>query len=270
MRLLSWDTVLGIFIGVGLFVYAVASTTSNSAIFLSLSSFTMVIGGTFAATMISYQARYVLKTLKALWFILVPYKVSASTIFADIGVLLEWSKLVKEKGISVLDEQVEKAKENNLDPFIEYALTLITSGYKGEELRELLDEFLENLYHRDQVQTNILKNMAAVAPAFGMVGTLVGLIVMLDNLQSDAGALGKGLSLALVTTLYGVMSAQLLFKPAALKNDQKNSIARYRNIVMSEGFVLLSLRADPLKIQDKINSFLDPAAHFNILKDEQP
>ncbi len=147
----------------------------------------MVIGGTFAATMISYQARYVLKTLKALWFILVPYKVSASTIFADIGLLLEWSKQVKEKGNSVLDEQVEKAKENNLDPFIEYALTLITSGYKGEELRELLDEFLENLYHRDQVQTNILKNMSAVAPAFGMVGTLVGLIVMLDNLQSDAG-----------------------------------------------------------------------------------
>lgn len=268
MRLLSWDTIFGIAIGFGLFIYAIDSTTDNSIIFISVSSLAMVVGGTFAATMISFQARYVIKSLKALFVILLPYKANAKSIFGDVGILLEWSKEVKQKGLPILDEKlVELQEDKNSDTFFTYALTMVTSGYKGAELQDLLEEYLENVYSREQVQTNILKNMAAVAPSFGMVGTLVGLIIMLDNLQADAGSLGKGLSLALVTTLYGVVAANLVFKPAALKTDQKNSIERYRNVILTEGFVLLSLKADPIKLQDKMNSFLDSSLHFDILND---
>ena len=100
--------------------------------------------------------------------------------------------------------------------FTKYGLGLLSSGYKGEELRELLFEFTETMYDRAQVQVGVLKTMASFAPAFGMIGTLVGLIIMLDNLKADAGQLGQGLALALITTLYGVITANLIFKPAAL------------------------------------------------------
>lgn len=262
---ISWDTTFGIFAGFGLFAFAVWSSTDNAMVFWSVASLSMVIGGTIAATMISYQAAYVMKTVKALFGILVPTNVSASSLFADVGRLLEWSQDVRQKGPAVLDEQLENAEANKLDSFTKYGLGLLSSGYKSDELRLLLFEFTETMYDRAQVQVGVLKTMAQFAPAFGMIGTLVGLVIMLDNLKADISQLGAGLALALITTLYGVIAANLIFKPAALKTDQKNNVIRFRNTLLSEGFVMLSEKHDPLKMQDRLNSFLDPGIHFDLL-----
>lgn len=264
MRFLSWETIIGFGAGVGLFAYAIFSSTNNAIMFWSISSLAMVLGGTLAAAMISYQARYVMRTLKAMFGILVPTQVSPHSLFSDVGKLLEWSKEVKQHGPAILDDKLENGGKG-MDVFTKYGLTLLTTGYKGEELRELLMEFCETLYDRSQVQVGVLKTMASYAPAFGMIGTLVGLVIMLDNIGSDVSALGKGLALALITTLYGVVLANLFFKPAALKTDQKNNVQRFRNTLLLEGFVMLSTKTDPLKMQDKLNSFLDPAIHFDLL-----
>lgn len=262
---ISWDTTFGILAGFGLFAFAVWSSTDNTLIFWSVASLSMVIGGTISATMISYQAAYVMKTVKALFSILMPTTVSAGSLFADVGRLLEWSQDVRQKGPAVLDEQLENADTNGLDDFTRYGLTLLSSGYKSDELRLLLVEFTETMYDRAQVQVGVLKTMAQYAPAFGMIGTLVGLVIMLDNLKADVSQLGQGLALALITTLYGVIAANLVFKPAALKTDQKNNVIRFRNTLLSEGFVMLSEKYDPLKMQDRLNSFLDPGIHFDLL-----
>ncbi len=264
MRFISWDTVIGILSGVGLFVYAIYASTENTLIFWSVASLSMVIGGTFAAIMISYQARYVLRTLKAMLGILIPTSVNPQTLFADVGRLLEWSQEVKKQGPAVLDEKLENAGKD-IDEFTHYGLTLLTTGYKGDELRELLTDFIENSHERSQVQVGVLRTMAAFAPSFGMIGTLVGLVIMLDNLKADVSQLGKGLALALITTLYGVLAANMMFKPAALKTDQKNNMIRFRNTLLLEGFVMLSEKTDPLKMQDRLNSFLDPHMHFDLL-----
>ncbi|MDH5545873.1 MAG: MotA/TolQ/ExbB proton channel family protein [Gammaproteobacteria bacterium] len=262
---ISWDTVFGILAGFGLFVFAVWTSTDNALVFWSVASLSMVIGGTFAATLISYQSAYVMKTIKALFGILIPTRVSAGSLFADVGRLLEWSRDVREKGPAILDDQLENAAANKLDKFTVHGLNMLSSGYKGEELRELLMELTETMFDRSQVQVGVLKTMAQFAPAFGMIGTLVGLVIMLDNLKADVSQLGQGLALALITTLYGVIAANLVFKPAALKTDQKNNVMRFRNTLLSEGFVMLSEKVDPLKMQDKLNSFLDPAVHFDLL-----
>ena len=267
MRFISWDTLIGILAGFGLFAYAVITSTDNAAIFLSVASLSMVIGGTISATMISYQAKYVLRTIKALFGILIPHRTSTGSLFHDVGMLLEWSKDVRKMGPAILDEQLQNAEANKLDAFTIHGLTLLSSGYKGEELEALLLEFVETMFDRAMVQVGVLKTMAAFAPAFGMIGTLVGLVIMLDNLKADAGSLGQGLALALITTLYGVIAANLLFKPAALKTEQKNHVIRFRNNLLMEGFVMLSLKTEPLKMQDKLNSFLDPAIHFDLLSE---
>lgn len=260
----SWDTLIGIVAGFGLFAYAIFSSTDNGMIFWSVASLSMVIGGTFAAVTISYHARYVILTIKALGGVLLPLQVSPGTLFSDVRRLLEWSQEVKQHGPAVLDDKLETADEN-MDVFIKYGLTLISSGYKGDELRLLLTEFTETIFDRAQVQVGVLRTMASYAPAFGMIGTLVGLVIMLDNLQGDISSLGQGLALALITTLYGVLAANLVFKPAALKTDQKNNVKRFRNTLLTEGFVLLSLRTEPLRMQDRLNSFLDPRLHFDLL-----
>lgn len=267
MGFISWDTIFGILAGFGLFAYAVYASTDNTIIFWSVASLSMVLGGTFSATMISYQARYVMRTVKALVGILMPTKSNPKQLFADVGQLLEWAAEVKQKGPAVLDEKLES--KDKLDSFSFYGLTLLTTGYRGDELRELLTEYVEAKFERAQVQVGVLKTMAAYAPAFGMIGTLVGLVIMLDNLKADVSQLGKGLALALITTLYGVVTANLLFKPAALKTDQKNNLNRFRNTLMLEGFVMLSMKTDPLRMQDRLNSFLDPSMHFDLLANEK-
>lgn len=261
---ISWDTLFGMLAGFGLFAFAIVSSTDNAMIFWSVASLAMVIGGTFASIIISYHSRYVFKTFKALFAMMVPMQVSPTTLLGDVRLLLEWSQEVRQNGTAVLDDKLENAS-NKMDGFTKYGLLLLTTGYKGDELRELLEEFKETIFERAQVQVGVLKTMAAYAPAFGMIGTLVGLIIMLDNLKGDVSGLGQGLALALITTLYGVLAANLVFKPAALKTDQKNNTARFRNTLMIEGFVMLSTKTEPLKMQDKLNSFLDPELHFDML-----
>ena len=116
------------------------------------------------------------------------------------------------------------------------------------------------------VSTNIIKNMASICPAFGMLGTLVGLIIMLDSMGADVSKIGPGMALAMLTTLYGVIFSQLIFKPAAEKLQQISAIFKFRNTLMMEGFLSLSVRENPLKVQDRLNSFLSPDLRFDMIK----
>jgi chemotaxis protein MotA len=90
-----------------------------------------------------------------------------------------------------------------------------------------------------------------------MIGTLVGLVIMLDGL-TDASTLGSGLAVAMLTTLYGVLVARFIFQPAADKTQQREEVARFRNMLMMEGFVMLSEGRTTSFIQQRIASFLPP------------
>jgi len=117
------------------------------------------------------------------------------------------------------------------------------------------------------VPANILQSAATFAPAFGMIGTLIGLIVMLDGLGGDPAKLGSGLALALNTTLYGVLAANLFFKPIANKITLNNQSIFYRNSMLMEGYILIAQDQDPMLIQDRLNSFLDINKQFDLLND---
>ena len=92
-----------------------------------------------------------------------------------------------------------------------------------------------------------------------MIGTLVGLIVMLQSLTANPDGVGDGLAVAMLTTLYGVLVARLVFIPAASKISQKEGIMRFRNFLITEGFAMLVEQKSPRFIQDKMNSYLDPS-----------
>ena len=147
-----------------------------------------------------------------------------------------------------------------------HCIQLTLAGYDSDNMRGKLETFMNKTYERNMVRATILNTMANIAPGFGMIGTLVGLIVMLSELDSGAGNLGQGLALALITTLYGVILAQLVFKPASRRAEQKEQIIRFKNQLTADAFLLLLNRASSLEIQDHLNGYLDPAIHFDSAK----
>ena len=228
----------------------------------------MVVGGTFAGTFIAYEPRYVILSLKMIPKIFFAPAISRNLLRAEVGRIIRWGYAVQKNGLPALDAEIKKLEGS--DRFLLFGVDMVIAGYSGEEVRTILNTTIESTYGRNSVQAKILADMGASAPAFGMIGTLVGLVIMLGNLD-DPAALGPSLSIALITTLYGVMFARLLFIPAGSKVQQREDIVRFRNYLVAEGLILLAEQKSPRYIQDKMNGFLDPAIHFDIdtMKDEK-
>ncbi len=261
---MSIATIVAILAAFGLFFGAIFMSTDNVTIFLSLSSFIMVFGGTMSATFISYEPRYVLLSLKLIYKIMFSPTMGRDLLKAEVGRIIKWAYAVQKNGTPALEQEASKAVKG--DRFMKFGVEMVISGYSGQEVREILTNTVETTFGRNTVQVRILNAMAGGAPAFGMIGTLVGLIVMLDGMGGDPSQLGSGLAVAMITTLYGVFFARIVFMPAAAKIMQREQIIRFRNYLVLEGLVLLADRKSPRFIQDKMNSFLDPAIHFNIDK----
>ncbi|MEE8393102.1 MAG: MotA/TolQ/ExbB proton channel family protein [Rhodospirillales bacterium] len=261
MALASILGVLGTF---GLFIGAIVYQTDNYMVFLDMPSFVIVFGGTLAATFMSYEPRYVILSLKLIMKIMLSAKISRGMLKAEVGRIIKWAYTVQKNGIPALETESKKAVKG--DKFLKFGVDMVISGYSGDEVRDILATTIETTFGRNTVQVSILNAMASGSPAFGMLGTLVGLIVMLGAMGGDPSELGAGLSVALITTLYGVIFSRMIYMPAATKIMQREQIIRFRNYLVCEGLGLLADRKSPRFIQDKMNAYLDPALHFNIDK----
>ena len=191
-------------------------------------------------------------------------KVGRNLLKSEVGRIIRWAHTVQKNGVPALEAEALKATKG--DKFLRFGVEMVISGYTGNEVREIMTNTIETTYGRNTVQVEILKGMASAAPAFGMIGTLVGLIIMLDNMGGDPSSLGQGLAVALLTTLYGVLFSRIIFLPTATKVQQREQIVRFRNYLLAEGLSLLADKKSPRYIQDKMNSYLDPSIHFNIDK----
>ena len=260
----SFSTILSLLIAFGMFLGAIIWETDHYVIFFSASSFIMVVGGTMAAAFVSYEPRYVILSLKLIGRILFTPKVGRDILKAEVGRMIRWAYVVQKGGPPALEKEAAKAVKG--DKFMKFGVEMVVSGYSGDEVRDIMTNLIETTFGRNTVQVHILKFMAASSPAFGMIGTLIGLVIMLDKMGDDPTALGPGLALALITTLYGVMFARLVYIPASNKIMQREQIVRFRNYLVAEGLILMADRKSPRYIQDKMNSYLDPAIHFSIDK----
>ncbi len=267
MKQISGVTIFGIVLGFGLFLFAIVANTDNYFMFVSFSSFLMVIGGTLAAAMISFSGTYVMKSFKELAEVIVPQNINPITLYHDVALLIQWARIMQKGDIREFEKIIDKSQIE--DSFMKYASNLLLSDYDSNSLRDMLTDAIETRYERNMVQSHILKTMATYAPAFGMIGTLVGLIIMLDNLGANPDAIGKGMALALLTTLYGVLFSQLILKPGAEKTKEKQQILRYRDFMVMEGLIMLNERKSAIMVQDRLNSFLDPKYHFDIISERE-
>ncbi len=258
---MSLNSFLGFVFAIGLFVGAIVLSTDNYAIFVNLGGLAIVIGGTLAATFLGQEARYVLLALRGIVSIFGVHRAGRNILNQEVGRIIKWGYLAQQKGVVALEAEAKKVRD---DPFLAFAVEQLLTDYSGEEIRENLRLVADTTFERNMVPANILRNMGATAPAFGMIGTLIGLVIMLDDMGEDPTQLGKGLAVALTTTLYGVMMARLMLVPAANKLTQRNEILRFRHDLIAEGISMLADRRNPRYIQDRMNSFLDPAIRFDL------
>lgn len=261
VKSMSLATLAGTIFGFSLILGAIAHGTDDWRSFLSMEGFLIVIGGSIANAFMSYQPIYVTQAFQAMWHTIKKPKATREGLNAEIMRLIKWAYLIQNKGFSGLEGEVgPKIKE----PLLRYGIDLVITGYEPDVVRGMMNTAVEAEYERRITPVTVLRNMASTAPAFGMVGTLVGMVIMLQNIQADMSKIGTGLAVALLATLYGIIFARLICLPAADKLQQKEEIMRFRNYMMTEGLVLLSEKQSPRFMQDRLNSFLEPNIHFNI------
>ena len=267
---MSIGTILGFLAGIGLFVYAIITGQDSSAppypwVFLLPNSLLMVLGGTIAATFIAFKDNYVIQAFKEMVKIFKHLDINSKTIYNDVGKIIGWAEIVKKGGIRELQNKFNG--DENKNPVIKYSMEMVLSGGKSEEISRLTEDFIDTTYDRKMHIVTILDTMAQFAPSFGMIGTLVGLVIMLSNMSGDPTAIGAGMAVALITTLHGVLFANLLFKPAARKLEQQYSIIKYRDMILLEGISMLPNKPHPYTVQDHLNRYLDSSNHFDIAEE---
>ena len=260
MFIFSFSTLIGICVAVSLFVFAIVSSTDNYLMFVSLSSFGLVAGSTFAASMISYTTHDVWVAMKGLFGTFFHTPTSQKHLRNHVARFVEWGQIYRTQGVAGLEASLTAQEQK--DHILSHGFELIGSGYKSNDVRMILTDDMDAHWQRLTLESKVLNTMAVYSPGFGMVGTIIGLIIMLDNMNGDMAALGKGLALALITTLYGVVLANLIFKPAANQVTEKQEALYFRNQMVVEGFMLLAEKRDALYIQDRMNAYLRPSARY--------
>lgn len=263
---MSLSSLLGVIFGLLLIGLAVTTATGNPRIYLDLPALLMVLGGSIAAAFMGYHSHNVITAFKAIGWMVRKPKSTREGLNTEIMRLIKWSYLVQQRGVMALENEIKTLPMN--DPILKYCMELVVTNHPPLELKAMMETAVEAGFEHKTAAVQVLKNMGASAPSFGMIGTLVGLVAILNQMGSGAkdlpAVIGSGMSLALVATLYGVFFARMVFIPAANKLLQKEESERFRNLMVVEGLSMLADKKSPRYMQDRLNSYLEPEHHFNI------
>ncbi|PKM89924.1 MAG: motility protein A [Firmicutes bacterium HGW-Firmicutes-12] len=242
-------TIVGIFLGI---ILILASILNEGSIltFWSLSSVLVVFGGVIASTLINYPLKHVFGVIK---IVKNAFKTNTFEALVVIKFIVGLAEKARREGLLALEEEAETSD----DEFIKKGIHLIVDGTDPELVRNILQAELLMMEERHRVGYGILEAMGASAPAFGMIGTLIGLILMLRNL-SDPSALGPGMALALITTFYGSLLANLVFIPIAGKLKLRSSEEMMQKEIVIEGVLSIQAGENPRIVAEKMKTFLTP------------
>lgn len=250
--------ILGIPIGIAVLFIGLKLSSDNLGMFVDSTSAFIVIGGTFAASVITFR----LDRIFVLFKIFLRHVMGADHI--NYAGLIKQIIVIGEayrKGES-LEGQLSKIK----DPFLKEALTMIADGaLDHESIVEILEGRNENISYIRMEEANKMKVLGQFPPAFGMMGTTIGMIVLLSNLGgADAiKIIGPAMSVCLITTLYGVIIANLGFIPISENLIESTKQETLKNDIVVEGIRLLLKKTNPILVAERLNSFLIPSERLD-------
>jgi chemotaxis protein MotA len=250
-------SIIGIILGLGAVLGGQALEGGSIKSILQGVAALIVLGGTFGAVFLSYPFQNVIGSFKDIKTVI---KEPPQDPFQIINQITEYANKARREGILSLEKEIK----NVTNPFLAKALTMAVDGIEPHVIRDAMDSELEFLNEYGKVNSKIFKAAGGYAPTIGILGAVMGLIHVMENL-SDPSKLGAGIAVAFVATVYGVGSANLLFLPIATKMEVRNRHAMIINEMILEGVVALSTGENPRLIEEKLISFLP-----DLQKDKRP
>jgi len=245
------STILGIVIGFGLVIVAMASGgISGLAWFINAPSAMIVVGGTIGATLINYPMPDIIGVVKVAKNVFFGKEMKTENV---IKMLVDISKISRRDGILALEDKAKDIK----DPFLAKGIMLMVDGIEPAALSRILNTELEFISERHRLGAEIFTTMGNFAPAMGMVGTLIGLIQMLVQMD-DPSSIGPAMAVALITTFYGVILANLIFLPAAGKLKTRSSSELLVKQLILSGILAVQSGDNPRLLEEKLYSFISP------------
>jgi len=242
-------TLLGFLGGIGCLLFAILMG-SGIGTFIHIPSMLIVVGGTFSATLINFPLPEIMKIVSAA---IKTFKSDTLDPLDPIPLMISAAETTRREGLLSLENSVEDIE----DDFLKLGMRLIIDGTDPEEVRGILETELDCLEERHNRGQQLFLAMAKYAPGFGMVGTLVGLIAMLKSMD-DPSSIGPSMSIALITTFYGAVLANLVFMPIAGKLKARTADESLIRRLVLEGILMIQAQTNPRYISQKLVAYLPP------------
>lgn len=241
------STIIGIISGFLIISIAIMIEGSLWA-FWSLSSVLIVLGGASCSTLVNFSLEQVLQSGKILR---IAFEDISQEPLEVIETLVDMAGKARREGLLALENEIEDTE----DEFLKKGVQLVVDGTDPDLVRNILETDIIMTEERHKVGIGIFSSMGATAPAFGMIGTLIGLILMLRDLNNP-DALGPGMAVALITTFYGALLANLVFNPIAGKLKLKSAEEAMIKEIVIEGVLSIQAGENPRIVAEKMKSFL--------------
>jgi chemotaxis protein MotA len=249
-------SVIGSALGWGLVFVAII--LSGGGGFLNVPSLLITVGGAIAATLIHYPMP---KVMAVMGVTRKAYFGTDNDYVKLFEMLSDFATRARRDGLLALEDDIEKIE----DPFMKKGFQMAVDGSTMEVIRGVLEDDLSAMQERHIIGAGIFKALGSYAPAFGMIGTLVGLVGMLQNM-SDPKSLGSGMAVALLTTLYGAMVANIVALPTAGKLEQRSQEETGLKTIVIEGIIAIQEGHSPRVVEEKLRAFMPPDVRAKTMK----
>ena len=250
-------TVVGISSAFALVV--IAMTLGGSILmFIDIPSLLIVVGGTIGVTLINYPLRDVLKLVGIVKHVFFHKLVPVPQLISQF---VEFATRARREGILALETSMKEVD----DAFLQKGLQLTIDGLEPGNIKEILETEIDYVAERHRLGAEIFMTMGTFAPALGMIGTLIGLVQMLKAMD-DPSNIGPAMAVAIITTFYGAVLANMVFLPMSGKLKNRSSEEVMIKEIMLNGILSIARGDNPRVIEQKLHSFLPPALRQSVFK----
>lgn len=241
-------TFIGLILGIGAVIGGQTLEGGHVGSIMQITAAIIVFGGTFGAVFISYPFHDVISSFKEVKKIIREPLQNPNQVIKQI---IQYANKARKEGILSLEKDLKMIE----DPFLKKALTLAVDGVEPHMIRETMVTELEYQDEHGKIHSKVFKSAGGYAPTIGILGAVLGLIHVMENLN-DPSKLGVGIATAFVATVYGVGSANLLFLPMSNKLEVRHRHEMILKEMILEGIVSVATGENPRLIEEKLNSFL--------------
>ena len=260
---MALTTIIGIVAGLALIIFG-GIGADKIPNFIDPNSMFIVFGGTLAAVVASFPWNTLKQTVKHFKVMVQGKRYDTEKL---IDTLVDMAQVARKSGLLALEERAGELD----DPFFKQGIMMIVDATEPEEVRTLLENELATTAERHDEMISVYEKASAFAPGFGMIGTLVGLVNMLMNMDPSEGGsstIGTDMGTALITTFYGCVLAQLVFSPMAKKLSIRNNEEVVYKQIMIEGILAMQAGDNPKFLKEKLVTYLSTKERLKLLDEE--